>query len=217
MKTKDFKTGVAYVRKLGGRYHSAMYKGVIVSLDKRYAQPSQIMQQGFKTVVEESKGSGACYLVIESGPYCDTEELIKAAAEFSLPATGETWPYLLSRVSLKKKRDSWGTGVERVDYLDDDLPFGMAPALWLPQAFDHEFLSAEDSQNRHDAKRQKLIETRQKNRTTKKQRIESLLNGISDLKLEGVTEADVRNKDGKRRSTVPVSVDVLEALLKRAG
>lgn len=217
MKTKDFKTGVAYVRKQGARYHSPLRKAVIVSLDTRYAQPSRIMYEGFKTVVEESKGSNAGYLVIESRVDYPTERLIIAAAGLSLPTTGETWPYALTRGSLKKKRESWGHGVEMVRYGDTGFQSGLSVALWLPQAFDHEFESVDASNNKAEAARAKLVNDRQNNKVTKEQRIKFLLDGINDLKLEGVTEADVRNNDGKRRSTAIVSVDVLEALLKRAG
>ena len=215
MKTKDLKTGVAYVDKVGTRRYATQHKAVIVSLDHRYAKPSRLMQHHFRTEVEEAQGSSAAYLVIESWLHEPDEKLIRAAKNLTPPTPGEAWPFILSPRSMKREKFRWGHGGEAHKYKVPRLPSGLSVALWLPQDFDHRFESIEDSERRVQDMRTKAVDDLAKKRVSKKQRVQDLLGQVNDLNLEGISEAQVLNNDGKRRDKVTLSVDVLEALLRR--
>ena len=228
MKSKELKTGVIYARKVKPRINlwrpQLPEKAVIVSLDRTYARPSENMFHSQKTIVTEATGPASAYLVIEADLRYSDERLLEIAESFQLPVTGEAWPYHLTKRSLKKEVEKqfyignheYGNPTFNPDSNGRDHYPVPRLALWSPQHFDHVFQSQEDEERRARDNRDAHLTKRAKQKESTEQRTKLMLDGISELSLDGVSDADVYDKPGKRRVKAEVSLDVLEALLRKA-
>ena len=222
MKAKDLKTGVVYINRTSER------KGVIVSLDTTYQKPPNNIQRRQAVPVEERKGNGAGYLVLEARLNYPDERLLEEAALLARPVIGEVWPYVIADTSPYSHRLKTGAHVyPEPDFVGIEVPTYIGtrkvmpqPTIWLASQFHDTYSGHMEKIAERDAKlesqRKELIERRQIAESTSEQ----LYNRIKAVVLEDV-ELDSENSNPRPQSRpdgvyILVRSDVMDAVLKRA-